>query len=249
MHRLFQRFHYFTFIPLMHAVWIVSFVQADKLLVFLLGILLYYPLHSIGTVIGYHKLLSHRSFEPRPGVMIMCSIVGMISFSGHPLAWAATHRLHHKYADTDRDPHSPTKGRLHAYYTWVWSYEMPEADKFIVKDLVRQYPWMISLWAWESVIPAVFYAILFSIDTTLGSVFLFAALLSWHKGMLLNTISHDPKSLDKNKAINMIWMARLLSPTFLHHDHHQNSNQWDYSTLDVRDYSAWFIDRFLKQPQ
>ena len=245
MQKFLRKTHYFLFVPLMHIVLIWGLFHTNAWLVCCLGILLYYPLHSLGTVIGYHKLLSHGAFEPRPGVVKFSTALSMLMFSGQPLAWAATHRLHHKYSDTDKDPHSPCHGKWHAYYAWLWSYEMPESDKFIVKDLIKRYPWMLSMWRYESIAPAVFYAVLFWIDTTVATVFLSAALLSFHKGMLVNMISHDPLHSGSNKACDRIWLSRLLSPTFLHRDHHENSRKFDYSNAQVRDGSAWFIQRFL----
>lgn len=247
MQTLLRKTHYFLFVPLMHIVLILGLYLTDPWIVIPLTVLFYYPLHSLSNVIGYHKLLSHRAFVPRPGLVKLVTALSMLMFSGQPLAWVATHRLHHKYSDTDRDPHSPSHGRLHAYYTWLLSYEMPESDKFIVKDLMKEYPWMMALWRYESIAPAVFYAVFFCISPVLATAILFAGLLSFHKGMLVNMISHDPTLLDDNKAVDRVWLARLLSPTFLHRDHHRYGNKVDYSNAQVNDYSAWFIKKFLAQ--
>ena len=245
MQTLLRKTHYFFFVPLMHIALLFGLYNTNFWLVVALTALFYYPLHSLATVIGYHKLLSHRAFAPNPGLVKTVSWMSMLMFSGQPLAWAATHRLHHKYSDTDQDPHSPIHGRLHAYYTWLVSYKMPESDKFIVKDLIKEHPWMLSMWKYESIAPAVFYAVLFALNTTLATVILFAAILSFHKGMLVNMISHDPLLAGPNKSTDRVWLARLLSPTFLHRDHHQHSNKYDYTNSQVTDYSAWFIRVFL----
>lgn len=245
MQTLLRKTHYFLFVPLMHIVLLVGLLNTNPWVVVLLTCMLYYPLHSLSNVIGYHKLLSHKAFVPKTKLVELVTGLSMIMFSGQPLAWVATHRLHHKYADTDKDPHSPIHGRLHSYYTWLLTYEMPESDKFIVKDLIKEYPWMLNMWKYESLIPAVFYSLMFSIDITLGTVFLLAALLSFHKGMLVNMISHNPSLDADNKAVDRVWLARLLSPTFLHHDHHLHGNKYDYSNDKLNDYSAWFIKKFL----
>lgn len=245
MQTLLRKTHYFFFVPLMHIVLALGLYNTNPWTVIPLAVLLYYPLHSLATVVGYHKLLSHRAFVPHNSVVKLVTVLSMLMFSGQPLAWAATHRLHHKYSDTDRDPHSPCHGRLHSYYTWLLSYEMPESDKFIVKDLIKEHPWMLSMWKYETLAPAIFYTVLFGLNSTLATVILFASLLSFHKGMLVNMISHNPSLPEKNKAVDNIWLARLLSPTFLHHDHHAHGNKYDYSNDKVNDYSAWFIRKFL----
>ena len=55
---------------------------------------------GIGIGIGYHRLLSHRSFEAPKYVEYFLTICGAIGFQGGPIAWAAKHRMHHAHTES-----------------------------------------------------------------------------------------------------------------------------------------------------
>lgn len=54
-----------------------------------------------------HRCLAHRSLALHPSVRIIFRIIIWLFFGSDPREWVATHRLHHRYADTEKDPHSP----------------------------------------------------------------------------------------------------------------------------------------------
>src|SRR3954471_11306679 len=81
-----------------------------------------YLFSAFGITIGYHRLLTHRSFEaPRP-VRYALAIMGQTAVQGPVVDWVADHRKHHAFTDEDGDPHSPhlhgggLKGALHGLY-------------------------------------------------------------------------------------------------------------------------------------
>jgi stearoyl-CoA desaturase (delta-9 desaturase) len=81
-----------------------------------------YLFSAFGITIGYHRLLTHRSFDaPRP-VRYALAIMGQTAVQGPVVDWVADHRKHHAFTDEDGDPHSPHlhgggfKGALHGLY-------------------------------------------------------------------------------------------------------------------------------------
>jgi hypothetical protein len=74
---------------------------------------------------------------------------------------------------------------------------------------------------------------------------LLGAVLSFLNGMIVNAFSHNPSALGDNKAVDNILLARFINPVFLQKDHHKDDSQYDYSTPEVTDFSAYFIRRFL----
>jgi stearoyl-CoA desaturase (Delta-9 desaturase) len=81
-----------------------------------------YLFSAFGITIGYHRLLTHRSFEaPRP-VRYALAIMGQTAVQGPVVDWVADHRKHHAFTDEEGDPHSPHghgggfKGALHGLY-------------------------------------------------------------------------------------------------------------------------------------
>ncbi len=69
---------------------------------------------GIGNTVGYHRLLTHRSFATRRPLWILFALLGA-SHSGGPLPWVALHRLHHAKSDTPEDPITPTIGFWNAH--------------------------------------------------------------------------------------------------------------------------------------
>ena len=106
-------------------------------------------LTGLGITIGFHRLLSHRSFETYRGVRAFWMAMGAMSVEGSPLVWCAVHRRHHAHSDRPGDPHSPhlegegwfnmLKGLIHAQFGWLitdghWS--KPELERY-VPDLLQ----------------------------------------------------------------------------------------------------------------
>src|SRR5512135_555639 len=64
-----------------------------------------YTLVGFGVTVGFHRMLTHRSFQPHPVVKCLLLVLGSMSFEGPALEWAATHIKHHAQADRPGDPH------------------------------------------------------------------------------------------------------------------------------------------------
>jgi len=86
---------------------------------FLLLFFLFYMWHGMGVTIGYHRLLSHRSFTCTRIAEYFWVLGGYLAFEGSPIWWATIHRAHHKYDDTPLDPHSPKYGLFNAHVGWL----------------------------------------------------------------------------------------------------------------------------------
>jgi len=78
-----------------------------------------YALVAFGVTVGFHRMLTHRSFRPHPAVKLVLLILGSMAFEGPALEWAATHIKHHAQADREGDPHSPVDGFFHAHLGWI----------------------------------------------------------------------------------------------------------------------------------
>lgn len=86
---------------------------------FLTVFLVLYVWHAMGITIGYHRLLSHRSFSCPKFVEYFWVLAGYLVWQGSPIWWATIHRTHHKFTDTALDPHSPDFGWFNAQYGWL----------------------------------------------------------------------------------------------------------------------------------
>src|SRR6188472_1923001 len=77
-------------------------------------IALYVPI-SLGVTVGYHRMLTHRSFRAHPVARFILLACGSMAVEGAALGWAADHLKHHVLSDKPGDPHSPVDGLAHAH--------------------------------------------------------------------------------------------------------------------------------------
>lgn len=86
----------------------------------LIVLVVMYSLIAFGVTVGFHRMLTHRSFRSHPVVKTILLILGSMAFEGPAIDWAATHIKHHARADREGDPHSPVDGFFHAHLGWVF---------------------------------------------------------------------------------------------------------------------------------
>jgi stearoyl-CoA desaturase (Delta-9 desaturase) len=120
----------------------------------------YLPI-GLGVTIGYHRLLTHRSFETHKWIRYLFAILGSFAVQGPVLNWVADHRKHHAFTDRPGDPHSPHTGQgsgwsgfWHAHFGWLQN-EHGRADYHLrARDLDEDpgmrlinklFPWLVLL--------------------------------------------------------------------------------------------------------
>ena len=86
-----------------------------------------YLLTGFGVTAGYHRLLTHRSFQTSKPLEYLFAALGSSALQGSVLDWVADHRKHHAHADEEGDPHSPhlgdgagLRGLWHAHVGWLF---------------------------------------------------------------------------------------------------------------------------------
>src|SRR6266508_6369364 len=100
-------------IAVVYAMWLLwdQWISWPELALFL-GL---FTLPGLGVTIGYHRLLTHRSFETGRVVKTSLLVLGAVGIPSRPTDFAATHLDHHAHSDRPGDPHSPLDGFLHAH--------------------------------------------------------------------------------------------------------------------------------------
>ena len=123
--------------------WMGNLLQWQDLLILALS----YMIIGSGITVGFHRLLTHRSFKCHRLVRAGFAALGSAAAEGPVIDWVATHRKHHQFSDVDGDPHSPHVGHgtgwrgafsglLHAHVGWVFR-DMEVADeRRYAKDLL-----------------------------------------------------------------------------------------------------------------
>ncbi|XP_053610084.1 acyl-CoA Delta(11) desaturase [Plodia interpunctella] len=81
---------------------------------------------AIGIGAGSHRLWTHRSYKAKTPLRILLMIWQTMGFQDCIFEWARDHRTHHKYADTDADPHNAERGLFYSHMGWLCCKKLPE---------------------------------------------------------------------------------------------------------------------------
>src|ERR1700730_9696551 len=130
------KWRYASPIILIHLVALIAFLpwffSWTGVLLALLGC---YVFGGIGMNVGYHPLLTHRSFSCPRWMERSLAILGACCMEESPAIWAAWHRQHHHTADRELDPHSPLASFLWGHIGWL----MIKSDNADVGPLKERY--------------------------------------------------------------------------------------------------------------
>src|SRR5258708_13831890 len=84
-----------------------------------IGIFLWWLTGSMGIGMCYHRLLTHRRYKTPRWLEYWMAICGTMALEVGPIAWVATHRIHHQNTHKEGDPHSPNADGFWAHVGWV----------------------------------------------------------------------------------------------------------------------------------
>jgi len=90
---------------------------------------------GLGVCLGYHRLLTHGSFQTFPWVRRLLGLLGTFAGEGPPITWVAVHRKHHRFSDQQGDPHSPHDGGWWSHMLWI--FPRPNDPKW--QEMLRTY--------------------------------------------------------------------------------------------------------------
>ncbi|HRV96470.1 MAG TPA: acyl-CoA desaturase [Anaerolineae bacterium] len=96
-----------------------------------------YIIAGLGITAGYHRMLTHRSFEAPAYIRFIFLAMGSMAAEGGALSWATLHIQHHAQSDREGDPHSPMEGFFHAHVGWLFDSFSPKTSVYgtwLVKD-------------------------------------------------------------------------------------------------------------------
>ncbi|HEX6602115.1 MAG TPA: acyl-CoA desaturase, partial [Solirubrobacterales bacterium] len=82
-----------------------------------------YFVTAIGITVGFHRLLTHRSFQTFKPIEYLFAILGSMAVQGPVISWVADHRKHHAHTDEEGDPHSPhvsPDGGVSGIFSGLW---------------------------------------------------------------------------------------------------------------------------------
>lgn len=85
-----------------------------------------YLMNTVGITAGSHRLWAHRTYKARLPLRILLAYFTCIASQNHVYEWARDHRVHHKYSETDADPHNATRGFFFSHIGWLLVRKHPD---------------------------------------------------------------------------------------------------------------------------
>jgi len=185
---------------------------------------------------GYHRLFSHGTYEAHWLLRLFYAAFGAATLEGSVLKWAGFHRNHHRYSDTDAEPHNIKRGFWWAHIGWVL-FEVPGKELGGNIDDLKKDPILQSQDRWY-----VIWFALFGVLAPLGMGWLLGDAwggltigsflriivfhhISWCINSAAHTFGSQPYS-KKTTAKDCWWMALLTMGEGYHNFHHTFS--FDY---------------------
>ncbi|GGS68998.1 stearoyl-CoA desaturase [Planobispora rosea] len=204
----------------------------------------FYVVTGFGVTVGFHRLLTHRSFTARPWLRATLAVAGSMSFQGNLIDWVAVHRRHHAFTDRPGDPHSPyrygahlggqLRGLAHAHLGWLFTDQHVPAGRY-APDLLGD-PMMVRIARAFPVLCAASLLLPFAAGWAISgslygglTAFLWAGLVriallqhvTWSVNSLCHMIGDRPHATRKHDRSTDLWPLAVLSfGESWHNGHH-----------------------------
>jgi sn-1 stearoyl-lipid 9-desaturase len=222
---------------------------------FFVALVLWWISAGPGIGMGYHRLLTHRSYKTPKWVEYFLTICATLTLEGGPIFWVATHRMHHQFSDHEGDPHSPRDGKWWAHMGWILLGRSMHHD---TQTLARYVPDLAKdkfhVWITKyNYLPVIALAIvLFAIGglpfLTWG-IFL-RTVVGLHATWLVNSATHSWGSrrfVTRDLSTNSWWVALLTWGEGWHNNHHAHPvsarHGFKWYEIDFNWYGIWALQK------
>lgn len=229
---------------------------------------LYMLTGCIGVTLGFHRLLTHRSFSAPRWLERFLGFCGTLSMQGGPGEWVAHHRMHHSFTDKTYDPHNARLGFWHSHMGWLLKV-IPEFDasenlKRYARDIYRD-PFLrflsdTKVGVYLQILLALTLWAIGGIEWVYWGVFL-RLVIVYHVTWFVNSATH--KYGYKNYEIddlskNCWWVGILAFGEGWHNNHHafpsaaRAGHKWwefDLTFMIIRVLALFGIISDIKEPE
>jgi fatty-acid desaturase len=221
---------------------------------FLTAVGLYWVSLSLGIGMGYHRLLTHRSFQAPNWITYSLAVCGTLALEGGPIAWVATHRIHHQFSDKEGDPHTPRDGKWWSHIIWMLvgdpTHSQTGACSHYAPDLCKD-RFLVWLSKYNYVPLLILSALLVAIGGLpflLWGVF-FRATLGLHATWMVNSLTHlwgRRRFATRDDSRNNWFVALLSFGEGWHNNHHAHPTSARHGLAWYELDMSWMAIRFLQ---
>ncbi|XP_076766441.1 acyl-CoA Delta-9 desaturase [Xylocopa sonorina] len=218
-----------------------------------------YVFSGLGITAGAHRLWSHRSYKAKWPLQVLLMIMNTMALQDAAVDWSRDHRLHHKYSETNADPHNATRGFFFAHMGWLLCRKHPDIKEKgkgldmsdlranpVLRFQKKYYIYLITLFC--IVLPTVIpvycwnetWTNAYFIPTILRYVFTLN--MTWLVNSAAHMFGNKPYDRYINPAENKGVAVVALGEGW-HNYHHVFP--WDYKTAELGNYTYNFTTAFI----
>ncbi|KAI1286645.1 Stearoyl-CoA desaturase 5 [Halotydeus destructor] len=202
---------------------------------------------GVGIGSGAHRLWAHKSYEARTPLRIFLMIGQLIAGQNCLYIWCRDHRVHHKFSDTDADPHNTKRGFFFAHVGWLLTKKHPEmkakGSTLDMQDLLadpivqfqNRHYWALYM-IFAVIVPTAVPVVIWN-ETWWNSLIISyfqRYLCSLHCTWFVNSTAHMFGTKPYNKHISPVenkWVSFCTFGEGFHNYHH--TFPWDYATSEL----------------
>lgn len=190
-----------------------------------LALFLHWLTAGVGITLGWHRLLTHRSFQTPKWLEYVLVFCGTLAMQGGPIWWVGLHRHHHLYSDQDVDHHDSTKGFWWSHLFWMFhkvpvEHEIPRFTQDIKDD--RLYQFLDKYFFHVQLVFAGLLYLIGGLPFLIWGVFV-RLVLVYHSTWLVNSATHKfgyRTYESSDRSTNCWWVALLSYGEGWHNNHH-----------------------------
>ncbi|XP_062535791.1 delta(9)-fatty-acid desaturase fat-7-like [Armigeres subalbatus] len=83
-----------------------------------------------GVTMGAHRLWAHKAFKAKLWLRVLLLWLHTLAGQNCLYVWVRDHRQHHKFSDTDADPHNANRGFFFSHVGWLLSRKHPKVIEY-----------------------------------------------------------------------------------------------------------------------
>ncbi len=219
-----------------------------------ISVAIYWVTIGLGISLGYHRLLTHRSYKCPLWLEYFFAVCGASTLEGGPIFWVATHRIHHQKSDQEGDPHTPHDGAWWAHVGWILLGEAKHNDTRLMSkyapDLARHrfHVWLNNYhWVPVVVLAAVLFAV-GGLPLVLWGICL-RVVVGLHATWLVNSATHmwgARRFATRDDSRNNWWVALLTFGEGWHNNHHAHPTSARHGLAWYEFDPSWILIKFLR---
>jgi fatty-acid desaturase len=183
---------------------------------------------TVGLGATYHRVVSHNAAKIPKILEYIGVFIGGLSMQGSALSWSATHRQHHKYQGTERDPHSPKY--LGAWYVQLFGYAFSKIDPRFAASFIGTYHATWHKYYYWIYAPVLFGSLAILPFDVAIAVFWAPIAMAFHFEGLTNTSTH---SWNRDVPANKMWVNAFMFCEGWHKTHHDSPGLVRLSKYDA----------------